>query len=307
MHDPEPQPILARPVVPFPPRPPHAPGGEGLPPTIPPTARPVEALPYAPATVKPAPVVYPDCDLTRVAAGLDLLLAFAAFVGGELALGALVFHLVEAYPSLGIFWSNLIMGVFSLLLVGLILLIRNQGPSSIGLNRAHIGKVAAGVLAALPCCYAAICSTGIAYTIIRTQGGVDPIQIIEEKKQFFDQLPEISLFSSTLFALFVGVHEEVLFRGFVLSRLCALLKSKPAAILASSVLFGGLHLGQGPAAVFQITALGLVLAVVVTMTRSLWPAILTHALFDALQFALIPLVAELYEDYAEELSTAPAG
>ncbi len=309
MHDPEHQPILARPVAPFPARPPHAPGGEGDSPTSPPMARPVEPSPYSPAEVDAGgrPAAYPDCELSRGAAGVDLLLAFGASVGSVIFLGVFVVMLMEAYPAVGVFWESLFIGLISLSVVAVALLARGQHPASIGLNRPLWGRLVAGIALGLPACYVAMFVVGFGYTILEVLGGRDPMEIGEEKMQVIDRLPQVSLVWSTLFALFIGVHEEILFRGFVLTRLCAVFRSKGAGIIASSILFGALHVWQGTAAVFQTAALGLVFALMVTLTRSLWPAILVHGLFDGLQFALMPLIRELLEDLPEVLTTAPAG
>ncbi len=71
-----------------------------------------------------------------------------------------------------------------------------------------------------------------------------------------------------------GFMEELLFRGYIQSRL---LKRWPAgwAILVSSVLFGLLHIM--PQAVVFATVVGLWLGVVAWRTNSVWPGIACHA------------------------------
>jgi membrane protease YdiL (CAAX protease family) len=103
------------------------------------------------------------------------------------------------------------------------------------------------------------------------------------------------------FALFVGLHEEILFRGFFLSRLSVLCRSKAAAIVLTSAVFGSLHFYQGPAGIFQTAALGAVLAVVVTYTRTLWPAIIAHAALDTISIVVAPWLLR----WVEELDMAP--
>jgi membrane protease YdiL (CAAX protease family) len=88
-------------------------------------------------------------------------------------------------------------------------------------------------------------------------------------------------------ALFVsvaaGFGEEVLFRG-LLQR--AFQRAMPvwAAIALQAVLFGLLHAGYGTFLQLLVpAALGLAFGVVTHRTRSLWPAIYAHFLFDFVQ------------------------
>nr|WP_231126256.1 CPBP family intramembrane glutamic endopeptidase [Motilibacter aurantiacus] len=77
--------------------------------------------------------------------------------------------------------------------------------------------------------------------------------------------------------------EETLFRGLLLRGLMTRLGFWPAA-LATSGLFGVMHaptaLGGAPAVVLQTAGLGLVLCLATRHAGRLWPAVLTHALFN---------------------------
>ncbi|MFA9463307.1 MAG: lysostaphin resistance A-like protein [Velocimicrobium sp.] len=90
-----------------------------------------------------------------------------------------------------------------------------------------------------------------------------------------------------LFCIMVGFHEEIYFRGLVFGFLGE--KGKKIAILVSSSIFGVLHLanalgGQN----IQYTCLqigfaflvGIVLAELVSITKSLWMVIIWHSLHD---------------------------
>lgn len=82
-----------------------------------------------------------------------------------------------------------------------------------------------------------------------------------------------------LVALTAGVCEEVIFRGFAIWYFTAL-TGLAAAVVLSTVLFGLCHiyLGRGPA--IRAGGVGLLMAIVVVATHSLWPAIVWHALMD---------------------------
>lgn len=93
-------------------------------------------------------------------------------------------------------------------------------------------------------------------------------------------------------ALAVGFSEEIWFRGLVLAALRGL--GTRTAIVGGSVLFGALHLanlftGREPlylALQFALACLvGFVLAEVVTITGSLWIAVVWHACYDLAAFS----------------------
>lgn len=87
-----------------------------------------------------------------------------------------------------------------------------------------------------------------------------------------------------LLSAWVACFEEMLFRGFFLTRLRGLVGSWPAAVLIGSVLFALPHLYQGMIAVCVILVLGIVLGLMFVIRRSLVPVIVAHFLFDAVQF-----------------------
>ena len=111
---------------------------------------------------------------------------------------------------------------------------------------------------------------------------------------FFPPLPEgaarilESLSSSSIplwfallaFAVTPAVCEELAFRGFILSGFSRS-KRKWLAISLSALAFGIVHMI--PQQVFNATLLGLVLGLIVIHSRSLYPAVLFHFTFNALQ------------------------
>lgn len=83
-----------------------------------------------------------------------------------------------------------------------------------------------------------------------------------------------------------AVGEELLFRGFFLNALSAAfggsrVTSSVLAILVNAVIFGALHLYQGPSGAMSAGAIGLVLGFVWLFSgRNLWAGIVIHALLD---------------------------
>ena len=76
-----------------------------------------------------------------------------------------------------------------------------------------------------------------------------------------------------------GCCEEIFFRGFLTWYLSAWIGSI-AAVLLASLLFGLGHVYLGVAQVPKTAMVGLILAIVVSLTGSLWPAMLLHAAVD---------------------------
>jgi len=80
-------------------------------------------------------------------------------------------------------------------------------------------------------------------------------------------------------AVTAGVCEELLFRGFLIWLLQPICGVWIAALLALA-LFAVAHAYQGREGVIRSATIGLVFTGIVLATRSLWPAIVLHALVD---------------------------
>jgi membrane protease YdiL (CAAX protease family) len=82
-----------------------------------------------------------------------------------------------------------------------------------------------------------------------------------------------------------GFGEEMLFRGFFLTRLEGLLgKTRLALMLAvvlQAMLFGLSHYKQGPSGILVTGMIGLVFGTFYARGRNLWPLIIAHGLMDA--------------------------
>lgn len=86
---------------------------------------------------------------------------------------------------------------------------------------------------------------------------------------------------------FVGLYEEILARGLLLTRCRRLLGGAWAPVIASSVLFGLGHLYQGWLGVAQTALVGAVFAAFTLRWGTLWPAIIAHAALDALSLGIM--------------------
>ena len=84
-----------------------------------------------------------------------------------------------------------------------------------------------------------------------------------------------------------SVGEEVLYRGFLITRLEELggggKNALRAALLVSAVIFGLIHFTWGPMGVVQTAFMGLALGLAfVILKRALWPLIMAHFSMDAI-------------------------
>jgi membrane protease YdiL (CAAX protease family) len=76
-----------------------------------------------------------------------------------------------------------------------------------------------------------------------------------------------------------GFCEEILYRGF-LAWYLSVWMGPVAAVLLASLIFGAGHVYLGIAQVPKTGFIGLIFAIVVSLTGSLWPAMLLHAAVD---------------------------
>jgi len=82
-----------------------------------------------------------------------------------------------------------------------------------------------------------------------------------------------------LLSLSAGICEEVIYRGFVLWLITAW-AGLIAGIIISSAIFGFMHMYLGAAHVPKTALIGLLFALVVVASGSLWPAMVIHAAMD---------------------------
>jgi membrane protease YdiL (CAAX protease family) len=279
-----------------------------LPPADLPVARPAFDLPVTlPVTCAPIaralPARFPQLSTSRSDALIDLVLVAGlslAFEAG-LVITGVPETLRTHWPDVGILGVNALLGVFNLLLVFGALHVRRQPLAVIGLDNPLKWRTLAAAALALPACYAASMTGALVYGAI---SGFDTEKMLAEKGDLADLVAAIPIRYVLPFSLFVGIHEEILFRGFYLSRVRALSRSGIVAIIATSLVFGLLHFYQGPLGICQTTAIGLVLAIIVTYARSLWPAIIAHAAFDAANMLLLPWLMKTMKDLEPALTSA---
>jgi CAAX protease family protein len=87
-----------------------------------------------------------------------------------------------------------------------------------------------------------------------------------------------------------GFLEEFLWRGYLMSRLIDVQGKQTRlawviALVSSAIIFGLIHLFQGPVGMLRTGAIGLVFGLFyLALGRNLWPLIIAHAFIDTLDF-----------------------
>jgi len=107
--------------------------------------------------------------------------------------------------------------------------------------------------------------------------------------------PRLSLVQMTLLCLCIAVYEEIVFRGFLLTRLYAIFRRWWLAVLIGASLFGSLHLYQGAIAVGMVTLLGLVMGAIFAWRRSLTSPIIMHFMYNLIMFAMLGSISKTWK------------
>lgn len=167
-------------------------------------------------------------------------------------------------------------------IVALILRHRRQSIHSIGLRSRGI----------VVNCLLGIATVGVAYGLIigwlvslAAVWPALPEQMARNAERIMGFVPRLNPGGFVLLSLVVGLYEELLFRGFLMTRIRRATGSWTIAVLLSTCVFVSLHLPfQEWIAMVPITILSLVFSVATIQRRSIIPAIVGHWLFNLSQF-----------------------
>lgn len=84
----------------------------------------------------------------------------------------------------------------------------------------------------------------------------------------------------SIYSFAIAFAEELVTRGYLISRLQHLFHSNVASIVISAVVFGAFHANNGVISVGVNTMVGLVLGTAFVLSQRLWPVVIAHALVD---------------------------
>jgi membrane protease YdiL (CAAX protease family) len=108
----------------------------------------------------------------------------------------------------------------------------------------------------------------------------------------------------TALSVSAGICEEILYRGLLMGALQSVVGLWPAVIV-SSVIFGLGHAYQGSAGILKTGLIGLVMALLVVFSGSLWIAILVHAVLDIASGRIMSAALALPDPGPSEANPAP--
>jgi uncharacterized protein len=243
-----------------------------------PMARPVLAaqagehvtVAYAPAVAGPM--------LSRRRAVAELLaLIPAAIVGSVIAWAVLTYLIQPAGDAFDERWYNvgtsLIVGLTMMVAVVLMVRLGGGGAASIGWTSRRLVLDAWIGLAVF------VMSVFLAALLAATLFTLNPDLLDHEPKApqvIRETFPPLSFGAVVAVMMFVAIWEEVVFRGFMLTRLYALLRRWWLVLPVGAVLFGVPHLYQGVLAVTVIIVLALIMGTLFIWRRSLVAPIVFH-------------------------------
>ena len=88
-------------------------------------------------------------------------------------------------------------------------------------------------------------------------------------------------------SLIVGFGEELVFRGYILSRWRAMSGSATQAVAVSAILFAIVHAYQGLTGILHAALLGFIYGLAFLYMRRLWPLVIAHALMDFISLSAL--------------------
>ena len=177
----------------------------------------------------------------------------------------------------------------TIVIVAAILQYRGQPARSVGIGRPGLALDLLVGLAATVIAY------GLIYVTMSIICLIWPAlweQMQENAERIIQMVPRLRPLGFAGVALVISIYEELLFRGFLMTRLRRGTGSWTLAVVLSTAVFTALHaFDQTASALVAVTILSLVFSGVTIWRRSIIPAIVAHALFDLSQFLLLNLQA----------------
>jgi len=195
-------------------------------------------------------------------------------------------------PSLPLFKQNYILFLLTLTVLAWLKL-RGDTWASIGLRELRWRHVGLGLaLFVFVVLYSAFAQAPLD-RFIGELTGAGPNKAAAYFKPLEGNL-QLFLFLLPITWLFAGFGEEVLYRGYLMTRMAQFMgETRTAwfiALIAQSILFGIAHAYQGPPGIVGTAIIGFFMgAGTLIWGRNLWPAIIAHALIDTLGFTLLYL------------------
>ncbi len=236
-------------------------------------ARPV-AIPVA-----PSPPRFGDAGSPR-RAGTELLILLGVFFVAQVV-SALLLHSVGVRDMR---WVNVlgsvVVGTILLLAVGLILLLAGRPLRTIGFRSDFLlvdAALGVGLTFLVLCAF-----TAVAVLLAIFAPGLYT-RLEETPRAIQAAFPRMRPLWFLLLSAWVAVFEETLFRGFLLTRIHAIVRAWPPSVLLGAAVFAVPHFYEGSVAMAMIFLLGTVMGIVFVWRKSLVPVIVLHFVFNSIE------------------------
>ena len=206
-------------------------------------------------------------------------------------------------------FANPVVSVFTtgglmLLVVALLVFRDTDWRSSLGLQRRPLWETLAFGGVGLVMAYAVNIVLVLGFTAVRGSMASQAA----DKAKWASKLGDLPLAWVLPLALFVGLWEEVVFRGFLLGRLrvaFSAVEGSPRsrtvmAIAVGGILFGAGHGYQGLLGLVQTSAVGMALGALTVWRKSLWPAVIAHLSIDTIGLVALKVLKPLVDELAKK-------
>ncbi len=257
-----------------------------------PVARPASSQPASPPPVVVAQPTVPSDDhwwapapITRLQALGDILLVAVVLVVPQAAamlIGRSIHTAPEPVPAGRMLAANSMVWA-AVAGVAIYLIHRTGQPlSSIGIRRENAFAAVGAAITSTLAIYAAVLVTALTAAVLThasRQTMTAPVRQIEE---LLGPPSWLAIFG---IAATAGVFEEIVFRGFLLTRLRVIVGSWGWAVAIGAVLFAVPHVWEGLWAVVLIVPVAVVLSITFIARRGLAAPILAHFLFNFVQLS----------------------
>ena len=175
-------------------------------------------------------------------------------------------------PLISFYLPTIITQLIILFLIYLVIKKEEVGFKSVGLGKFKLVYIADAILFQVTAWY--------------ILGLVSSFLVKLEFIEFYDTAPLLpqSAFEFGIFLVLcvvAAVAEETAFRGYLISRLTRISRSRVLAVFLATLAFSAGHIYQGTGGFILVFLYGLMCAVLYFITRSLWPCVIAHFIHNA--------------------------
>jgi len=231
--------------------------------------------------------------MSRLRAVVELVLLLVCGLAGAVATYAVATRvLVLPDPRWYQILSSVGVGTTSILACALIVRIAGHKPVSVGWTHKDLGANAGIGLGAWVATYVVLFSAVVAASFM-FPSLLTETPVAQQKIE--ESFPPMRLYWVIPLTIFVAFWEEIVFRGFVLTRLNAIFKRWWLTILLASTVFGAIHIYEGLLAAVIISGLALVMSALFVWRRSLVPSIVFHCLHNLVIFIVLDRISQTWQ------------